>query len=117
MFAGDIHSDYDFTARYTSMGPALGKMYRSQQLMQYAQMWKDSPYLQQQEFMKAILEMHDFQDTDRFLKSPQQLQKEQQQQMQMQQQAEMQAAALQDSNSAKQDERTMQRELVKGIMK
>jgi len=117
MFAGDIHPDYDFTARYTSMEPALGKMYRSQQLMQYAQMWMDSPYLQHHEFMKAILEMHDFQDSDRYLKSPQQLQQEQQAQMQQQQQAEMMAASLQDSMSAKQDERTMQREIVKGMMK
>jgi len=117
MFAGDVHPDYDFTARYTSMEPALGKMYRSQQLMQYAQMWNDSPYLQHYEFMKAILEMHDFQDSDRYLKSPQQLQQEQQQAQKQNAQAQMMQAGLQDSMSAKQDERTMQRELMKGIMK
>jgi len=117
MFAGDVHPDYDFTARYTSMEPALGKMYRSQQLMQYAQMWNDSPYLQHYEFMKAILEMHDFHDSDRYLKSPQQLQQEQQQAQQQNAQAQMMQAGLQDSMSAKQDERTMQRDIVKGLMK
>ena len=40
LFPGDIHPNYDFSARYTSMEPALGKQFRLQQLIQYAQMWQ-----------------------------------------------------------------------------
>ena len=116
MFAGDLHPEFDFSARYTSMEPALGKQYRTQQLLAYAQAWAQSPYLQQQQFMKAILELMDFQDTDKYLKSPQQVQQEQQaalQQQMMLQGLEMQA---QDAMAAKQSGREMQRDLVKGIM-
>ena len=66
--------------------------------------------------MKAILELMDFQDTDKYLKSPQQVQQEQQaalQQQMMLQGLEMQA---QDAMAAKQSGREMQRDLVKGIM-
>ncbi|GAF81725.1 unnamed protein product, partial [marine sediment metagenome] len=73
MFAEDLKSDYDFTARYTSMEPALGKSYRAQQLFQYAQMWQQSPHLNQVEFMKAIFELMDLKQPDRFLKTPEQM--------------------------------------------
>ena len=116
MFPGDLHPEFDFQRRYTSMEPALGKHFRSQQLMQYAQMWAQSPYLQQHQFMKAIFELMDFQDGDRFIKSPEQVQQEQQQMMQ--QQIQLKALEMQGQNAlaAEQDERTLQRDLVKGIM-
>ena len=84
LFPGDIHLDYDYSARYTGMEPALGKQYRAQQLLQLSQVWKDNPYLQQHQFMKAVMELMDFQDSDKYVKSPQQLQKEQQAAMQQQ---------------------------------
>lgn len=117
LFPGDIHSDYDFTARYTSMEPALGKQFRAQNLLQLAGMWADSPYLQQHQWMQAIMELYDFQDTEKYLKDPQQLQQEQQQQMQQQVQAEMKQAMLQDGLAAKQSEREMQRDMMKGLLK
>ena len=117
MFAGDIHANYDFTARYTAMEPALGKQFRAQNLIQFYQLWAESPFLQQHEFMKAIMEMLDFHDSDRYLKSPEQVQQEMMQQVQMNAQGEMAAAALQDSLSAKQSERELTRDVVKGLMK
>lgn len=84
LFPGDIHMEYDFSARYTGMEPALGKQYRAQQLLSLAQTWQQSPYLQHHQFMKAIMELMDFQDTDKYVKSPQQLQQEQQKMMQQQ---------------------------------
>ena len=92
LFAGDIHVDYDFSARYTGMEPALGKNFRAERLLQLAMAWKDSPFLQQHQWMKAILELMDFADTDKYLNSPQQMQQEQQQM----QQAQFMAAARED---------------------
>lgn len=117
LFPGDLHPDYDFTVRYTSMEPALGKHFRAQQLIQYAQMWAQSPYLQQHQFMKAILEMLDFSDTDKYLKSPEQVAQEQQMMMQTQIQMHLGNMELQDAMAARDDERTLQREIVKGLLK
>ena len=117
MFAGDVHTNYDFTARYTAMEPALGRQFRAQQLIQYAQMWQDSPYLQQHEFMKAIMEMMDFHNSDKYLKSPEQVQQEQQQAMQQQAQAQMMQAAMQDKMAEKSDERGMMRDVAKQLVK
>jgi hypothetical protein len=117
MFAGDIHTSYDFTARYTSMEPALGKQFRAQNLIQFYQLWAESPYLQHHEFMKAVMEMLDFHDSDRFLKEPEQLQQEQMQQIKMTAQQELAAAALQDNLAAKQSERDLTRDVVKGLLK
>jgi len=117
LFSGDIHPDYDFSARYTATEPALGKHFRSQQLIQYAQMWQGSPYLQHHQFMKAVLELMDFHDTDKYLKSPQQVQQEQQQQ----QQQMMQGAAMQQQQDmalkGKESEGKAIQELIKGLMK
>jgi hypothetical protein len=116
MFPGDLHPDYDFSARYTSMEPALGKHFRAQQLIQYAQMWAQSPYTQHYQFQKAILELLDFQDSDRYLKSPQQVAQEQAQAQQQAMQTELMGAAVQDQLAAKQSERELTRDIVKGIM-
>ena len=117
LFAEDMHVGYDFSARYTGMEPALGKHFRSQQLMQYAQMWQGSPHLQHYQFMKSILEMLDFHDSDRYLKSPQQVQQEMMQQAQMATQQEMMGYQMQDQLQAKQSERELTRDVVKGLLK
>lgn len=113
MFSGDIHVDYDFSARYTAMEPALGKQFRAQQLIQYAQMWNESPYLQHHQFMKAILELLDFPDTERYLKSPQQVAQMQQQMVQQQ----MMQAQFEDSIAAKGDERKLVGDIAKQLIK
>jgi len=117
LFAEDMHVGYDFSARYTGMEPALGKHFRSQQLMQYAQMWQESPYLQHYQFMKSILEMLDFHDSDRYLKNPQQVQQEQEQQAQQATQMQMMGYQAQDQLAAKQSQRELTRDVVKGLMK
>lgn len=113
LFPEDIHMEYDFSARYTGMEPALGKQYRAQQLIQYAQMWADTPYLQHYEFMKAVLELLDFHDSDRYLKTPQQVAQEQAQQ----QQQMMMGAALEDQMKAREQERKITGDLLKQLVK
>lgn len=117
LFAGDIHPDYDFTARYTAMEPALGKHFKAQQLLQFAQLWAQSPYLQHYQFMKSIMELFDFNNTDQYLYSPQQVQ--QQQQQSLQQQIQMKALEMQgeDQIAARQSERDMKRDVVKQLLK
>lgn len=117
LFSGDIHPDYDFTLRYTAMEPALGKQFRSERLLRLAQLWAEDPTLQHYEWKKAILQLMDMHDTDRYLKTPEQLAREQ---MQMKQEAittQLAAAALQDQMSARQSQRELQRDVVKGLLK
>lgn len=87
LFGDDIHSDFDFAARYTAMEPALGKQFRSQQLIQMAQMWLQSPWINQYQLSKTIMELLDIREADMLLKTPQQFMKE----MQEQQKAQMMA--------------------------
>jgi hypothetical protein len=117
LFPGDIHPEYDFTVRYTSMEPALSKGSRVQNLMQLSTVWQQSPWLQQNEWMKAIMELMDMPDTDRFLKSPQQLQQEQKAQIEQAAMMELGKAALSDKMSASQSQRELQRDVVKGLLK
>ena len=117
LFSGDLHVDYDFSVRYTAMEPALGKQFRAQQLMHYAQMWAESPYLQHFQFMKAILELLDFHDSDVYLKDPQQLQQEQQQAAQQQLQQMLFGAQIQDQMAAAQEGRKYDREVTKELIK
>jgi len=113
LLSGDIHIDYNFSARYTAMEPALGKQFRATQLMQLASMWQQSPYLQHHQWMKAIMELMDFQDSDKFLKSPQQLQQESQQQVQQQ----LMGAAMQDKLEGNRQNRQLLGDVAKGLMK
>lgn len=87
IFSGDIHPDYDFAARYTSMEPALGKHARFQQLISLAQMMLQNPWINQYQWWRTILELGDIKEADYLLKDPQQLQQE----MQVQQQAALMA--------------------------
>jgi len=117
LFPGDIHPDYDFTVRYTAMEPALGKQFRAQQLIQLSTMWAESPYLQHHQWMKAIMEILDLHDTDRYLKTPQQLQQEQQQALQTQVLMQAGQALTQDMMNSAQQKRELQRDIVKGLLK
>jgi len=116
LFSGDVHVDYDFSARYTSMEPALGKQFRAQQLIQYAQMWAESPYLQHYQFMKSVLELLDFHDSDRYLHTPEQVQQMQVQQQQQAAQTQMMGAAMQDQLDSNSDERKLLTEVTKGLV-
>ena len=117
LFSGDMHFDYDFSARYTAMEPALGKYFKAQQLTQYAQMWAESPYLQHDQFIKAILEMMDFSNTEKYLKTREQVMQEQQMQMQQAKQMQMQQVAMQDQLDANKSQRESQRDVLKGLMR
>lgn len=63
----DIHPDYDFEVRYASMEPSLDKPMRLQNLMQLAQIFQQHPLVNHYEFLRAVLEMTDMVDADRFL--------------------------------------------------
>lgn len=76
IFGSGIHPDFDFAARYTSMEPALGKQFRAQQLVQMAQMWTQSPWINQYQMIKTMMELLDIREADTLLKSPQQFQQE-----------------------------------------
>jgi hypothetical protein len=117
LFPGDIHPEYDFTARYTAMEPALGKQFRAQQLIQYAQMWQESPYLQHHEFMKAILGLMDFHETDKYLKTPEQVAQEQQAMQQQAVQQQVMQMGLQEKMAANSDQRKLLGDAVKGLLK
>ena len=117
IFAGDIHPDFDFSARYTSMEPALGKQFRAQQLIQYAQMWQDRPELNHYQFMKAIMELMDFKDQDKYLKSPEQLMQEQKQAVQMQMMMAQQETQKEMNLESMKIQGNIEKEVVKGLMK
>jgi len=88
LFGQDIHPDFDFAARYTSMEPALGKQARMERLIQLAGMWKDNPWINQYQWNKTLMELGDIREAEYLLKSPKQFQQEQQQMVQMQMMAE-----------------------------
>jgi len=94
IFGNDIHCDFDFAARYTSMEPALGKQFRAQQLIQMAQMWMKSPWINQYQMNKTLMELLDIREADYLLKTPQQMAQEQQQAMQQQMAAAQMQAKL-----------------------
>jgi hypothetical protein len=91
IFSGDIHPEYDFAARYTSMEPALGKQARLQQLMNLAQIMLQNPWINQYQWWKTIFELGDIRESEVLLKTPQQYMQEQQ----AQQQAQMMGAQMQ----------------------
>ena len=91
IFSGDIHPEYDFAARYTSMEPALGKQARLQQLMNLAQIMLQNPWINQYQWWKTIFELGDIREAEVMLKTPQQFMQEQQ----AQQQAQMMGAQMQ----------------------
>jgi len=84
IFGNDIHADFDFAARYTSMEPALGKQARADRLVQLAGMWQQNPWINQYQMSKVIMDLMDIYESDSLLKTPQMMQQEMQQQMQSQ---------------------------------
>lgn len=84
IFGQDIHPDFDFAARYTSMEPALGKQARLERLIQLAGMWKDNPWINQFQWNKTIMELSDIREAEYLLKSEKQFAQEMQQQTKMQ---------------------------------
>jgi len=88
IFGSDIHPDFDFSARYSAMEPALSKGVRAQQLVQMAQMWQQHPWVNQYQMLKTIMELMDIREADLLLKSPQQFMQEMQQQQKAQMMAE-----------------------------
>ena len=93
IFGGDIHPDFDFSARYTAMEPALGKQARADRLVQMAGLWAQNPWINQRQFHKTIMELMDVREAEQLIKTPQQMQEEQQQAAQ--QAAQQQQMALQ----------------------
>jgi hypothetical protein len=94
VFGSDIHADFDFAARYTSMEPAAGKQYRLQQMMQLASVMLQNPWINQHQWWKTIFELGDIREADYLLKKPEQFQQEMQQQQQAAMMAEVQRQKL-----------------------
>ena len=92
IFGQDIHSDFDYAARYTAMEPALGKQARAQQLVQMAPLMQQNPWINQYQWTKTLLELADVREANQLMKQPQQFQQE----MQQQQQAAMKAQQLEE---------------------
>jgi len=88
VFGADLHPDFDFAARYTSMEPALGKQARAQQLVQMAGLWSQSPWINQGQYIKLMAELMDIRESESLVKTPQQFAQEMSQQAKMQMQSE-----------------------------
>lgn len=86
IFGDDIHPDFDFAARYTAMEPALGKQFRMQNLIQLFPLMQQSPWVNQHQWIKTLMELADVREADYLLKTPQQFAQEAQQQAAMQKQ-------------------------------
>lgn len=105
IFGQDIHPDFDFAARYTAMEPALGKQFRAQQLVQIAQMWMQSPWINQYQFLKTMMELMDIKEADQLMKNPQQV---------MQEMAQQQKAAMIAQQMETQGKAQLEQEKIKG---
>ena len=106
IFGDGLHADFDFSARYTSTEPALGKQYKANTLMQLARMWTQSPWINQYQFKKVILELLDVKEADMILRNPQQIMKEakeQQQQSMTLETQRIQFETKQDLDKSRQD--------------
>ncbi len=89
--------------KYAAMDPALAKEARVSQLLQYSQIWQQDPAVNHYEFKKAILELTDMANPERFLNDPKQVQQMLEQQymrelMPQMSQIEAQKSMQQDQN-------------------
>ena len=114
VFGSDLRSDFDFTARYTAMEPALGKQFRAQQLTQLASLWINNPWINQGQYIKLIHELHDVRETDSLIKSPQQFAQEMQQQANAQMQAEQMKQQLETQGKLRKSAQDIQGKLASG---
>jgi len=80
-------------------------------------MWQGSPHLQQYQFMRAVLEMLDFHDPEKYLYDDQQVGQMQQAAMQQQLQMQMAGMAMQSELQTKQQEGELIRDVVKSLLK
>jgi uncharacterized membrane protein len=67
--------------------------------------------------MKAIMELMDFHDSDKYLKTPEQVMQEQQMMQQQAMQAQIMGAQIQDQLTAGQQERELVRDVAKALLK
>ena len=114
--ANQIHPEYDFMARYTSMEPALGKQFRAQQLLQMAGMWQENPWINQHQMIKTIAELLDIHEADSLIKTPEQFKQEREQEQK--QEMMMESAKMQAEQQGKmqrdkqhQDSKTQQTQM------
>ena len=70
------------------------KQFRAQQLIQMAQLWMQSPWINQYQMNKTLMELLDIREADYLLKTPQMMQQEQMQAMQSQMIAAQQQARM-----------------------
>ena len=84
IFGETLHSDYNFESKYTASEPSLDKNFRAQQLIQLSQMWQQSPWINQYQFIKSICELLGVREVDGLLRTPEQIMQESKQQQQAQ---------------------------------
>ena len=116
VWGSDLHVDYDFEARYAALEPALAKESRIQMFLQYAQMWGEDPYVNNYEFKKAIFELMDMVNPEKFLRDEQQVQQQLEQQRQQELMLKMAPQQLQSETIQKQTETKAQVDIAKAIL-
>ncbi|RLC75583.1 MAG: hypothetical protein DRJ03_30070 [Chloroflexi bacterium] len=112
IFGQDIHSDFDYAARYTAMEPALGKQARGQQLVQMAPLMQQNPWINQYQWTKTLLELADVRESEQLLKQPQQFAQEMQQQQQAAMMAEQLKEKLEGDKKIRVSDKDFQEQLV-----
>jgi len=112
VFGDDIHPDFDFAARYTSMEPALGKQNRMQNILQLAPILQQNPMINQYAWLKTLFELGDVREADYLLKQPQQLQQEMEQQQKAAMMAEQQKQQFETHGKLVTSDKDFQEELV-----
>jgi len=117
IFGQDIHSDFDYAARYTAMEPALGKQARAQQLTQMAPLMQQNPWINQYQWTKTLLELADVREADQLIKQPQQFQQEMQQQQKAQMMAQQLEEKLEGDKKIRVSEKDFQEALIENEQK
>ena len=117
VFGEDLHADFDFSAKYTAMEPALGKSHRAQQLVQMAGLWAQNPWINQGQYIKLMADLLDIRESDSLVKTPQQFQQEQQAAAKAQMQAEMMKQQLEDTGKMKKGQQDIQGKMAAGAQK
>jgi len=84
----DIKGQYNFTIEMGSMAP-VNDTQRRNDIMALSELLANSPYIDQEEATRRVLEAFDEKDIERIMKDPEQVQAESEQQMQAQMTAEM----------------------------
>jgi len=109
----DIHTNYDLSARYVSMEPALDKPFRINQLLQLSQTWSQDPSVNQYQFKRAIMELMEMMEPDRMLYTEEEVQRKSQAGMHQGYQEEIVRAKWEANEKGK----TRQHDMVMGLLK